>query len=62
MYLNVYEVLLQSEPLDKDEQQQVANILYECQCALFLVDITSPGSFEGVKNVIKEIDNYYFLN
>ena len=57
MYLNVYEVLLQSEPLDKDEQQQVANILYECQCALFLVDITSPGSFEGVKNVIKEIDN-----
>lgn len=57
MYLDAYEVTIKGEPLDKDEQQQVANILYECQCALFLVDITSPTSFDGVKNVIKEIDN-----
>ena len=57
MYLDVFEVQINSDALNKDEQQLVATILYECQCALFLVDITSHESFEGVKNVIKVIDN-----
>ena len=60
MYLDIYEVQINRDALNKDEKQLVATILYECQCALFLVDITSHESFEGVKNVInviKEIDN-----
>lgn len=57
MYLDIYEVQINRNVLTKDEQELVATILYECQCALFLVDITSHESFEGVKNVIKEIDN-----
>ena len=43
--------------LNQDETELVSTILYECHCALFLVDITSQESFEGVKNVIKVIDN-----
>ena len=57
LYLDVYEVKTKPEALDKDEQQQISNLLYECQCALFLIDITSTDSFESVKYVIKEIDN-----
>ena len=57
MNLDIYEVKINPDALTKDGRQQVEDILYECQCALFLVDITSHESFEGIKNVIKVIDN-----
>ena len=57
MNLDIYEVKINPNALTKDGRQQVEDILYECQCALFLVDITSHESFEGIKNVIKVIDN-----
>ena len=56
MNLDIYEVKINPDALTKDGRQQVEDILYECQCALFLVDITSHESFEGIKNVIKVID------
>ena len=57
MNLDIYEVKINPDALTKDGRQQVEDILYECQCALFLVDITSHESFEGIKNVIQVIDN-----
>ena len=59
--MNLYEVLI-DENIIKDKVK-IKNILFDCQCALFLVDITSNESFKLMKdllNIIKE-DLYPFL-
>ena len=60
LHLDIFEIQIKNEPFDKDEQDQLHTILFECQCALFLLDITSPISFESIRHVIKEIDNAKF--
>lgn len=58
--MNIYEVRI-DETFIKDPTT-VNTFLYECQCALFLVDITSPESFKQVKellNIIKIEDFPY---
>ena len=59
--LNIYEIkiddnLIHSEPL-------IDNFLYECQCALFLADITNKESFELIQKLISNIewDKYPYL-
>lgn len=59
--MNLYEVLI-DENILKDNSK-IHNYLFDCQCALFLVDITSNESFKLIKdllNIIKE-DLYPFL-
>ena len=59
--MNLYEVLI-DENIIKDKVK-IKNILFDCQCALFLVDITSNESFKLMKdllNIIKE-NLYPFL-
>ena len=34
----------------------------DCQCALFLVDITSKESFELIKNLLEELDSLFQKN
>ena len=34
----------------------------DCQCALFLVDITSKESFELIKNLLEELDSFFPKN
>ena len=53
MYLNLYEITIDS-PLIEDETL-IETFLFECQCALFLVDITKEDSFKLIKDLIKAI-------
>ena len=59
--MNLYEILI-DEILLKNSSQ-IHNYLFDCQCALFFVDITSNESFKLIKdllNIIKE-DLYPYL-
>ena len=60
MQIDTYEIKLLDE---QDEIPILDNILYECQCALFLLDITNSASLEQIKKVMKTIDkaNYNYL-
>ena len=60
--LNVYEIRIDINFLKNNEL--INNFLFECQCALFLIDITNPDSFALVKELIKmiNIDKYPYLN
>ena len=54
IYLNIFEI-----PVDEnliEESQSLDAFLYECQCALFLIDITSKKSFELIKKLINLIE------
>ena len=53
MQIDTYEIKLLDE---QDEIPIVDNILYECQCALFLLDITNSASLEQIKGVMKTFD------
>ena len=59
--MNIYEIRL-NEDLLKDIST-INVFLFQCQCALFLVDITSKNSFELIKNLINNIDfnNFPYL-
>ena len=60
--LNVHEIRIDINFLKNSEL--INNFLFECQCALFLIDITNPDSFALVKELIKmiNIDKYPYLN
>ena len=49
MNLNVYEVRIDQSLLKN--QNVIEVFLYECQCALFLVDITNSESFALIKQL-----------
>ena len=53
IYLNLYEITIDSSFIEN--QSLIETFLYECQCALFLVDITKEDSFKLVKDLINVI-------
>ena len=60
--MNVYEIRIDYNFLKNNEL--IENFLFECQCALFLIDITNPDSFNLVKELIEiiDLDKYPYLN
>ena len=60
--MNVYEIRIDYNFLKNNEL--IENFLFECQCALFLIDITNPDSFNLVKKLIEiiDLDKYPYLN
>ena len=54
IYLNIYEIHVDENLLE--QKQTLEAMLFECQCTLFLFDITSKKSFELIKNLINLID------
>ena len=57
MYIDIYEINLSNE---QDEIPIIDNLLFECQCALFFVDITNSSSLEQIKTIMKTIDKTKF--
>ena len=59
--LNIYEIRIDSTFIQN--KSIIETFLYECQCALFLVDITNTDSFNLIKDLLNEIDvqNYPYL-
>ena len=59
--LNIYEVRIDEEFLKN--ASLIDTFLYECQCAIFLVDITNQDSFKLIKDLIGVIkpDNFPYL-
>ena len=59
--INIYEIRI-DETFNKN-QELLDSFLYECQCALFLVDITKEESFELIESLIANIslDKYPYL-
>jgi len=56
--LNVYEVCIDST--FNENKETIETYLFECQCALFLVDITKEDSFNLVKSLIANINTSKF--
>ena len=54
MNINIYEIRLDSIFIKDDVL--IENFLFECQCALFLIDITNPDSFNLIKEFFKNIN------
>ena len=52
--INIYEVRLEEDFLKNNAL--IDSFLYECQCALFLVDITNTESFISIKDLISNIN------
>ena len=59
--INLYEIRI-DENFNKNSEL-LDSFLYECQCALFLVDITNEESFELIESLISNIsiDKYPYL-
>lgn len=55
--LNIYEIRIDENFVTNKDL--IDTFLFECQCALFLVDITNKDSFELIKKLISNIE---FLN
>lgn len=51
--MNIYEVLI-DEKIIKD-RTKIHNFLFDCQCALFFIDITSNESFNLIKDLLNSI-------
>ena len=56
--LNIYEVRIDEEFLKN--ASLIDTFLYECQCAIFLVDITNQDSFKLIKDLIGIIKSEHF--
>ena len=56
--LNIYEIRIDNDFLQKKDL--IETFLYECQCALFLIDITNKDSFDLIKELIDKIDSNKF--
>lgn len=52
--MNIYEIRLDEDFVKNNEL--IESFLFECQCALFLVDITNPDSFSLIKDLISNIN------
>ena len=61
MNLNIYEIRINDNFIKN--KAYIDSFLFDCECALFLVDITNPESFELVKKLISniEIEKYPYL-
>ena len=61
MDLNLYEIRLDKNFIENNEL--IKSFLFECQCALFLIDITNQDSFDLIKEFINKIDlnDYKYL-
>ena len=53
MYLNLYEITIDSSLIE--DETLIETFLFECQCAIFLVDITKEDSFKLIKDLLKAI-------
>ena len=53
IYINIYEITFDENLLE--DKQSLEAFLYECQCALFLLDITSKKSYELIKELINSV-------
>ena len=53
--MNLYEIRLEDDILYNSTLLDA--FLFDCKCALFLVDINNPNSFDKVKTIISLIDN-----
>ena len=51
--LNLYEIRIDSNFIKN--QSIIETFLYECQCAIFLVDITNADSFTLIQDLLKVI-------
>ena len=60
--MNIYEVLIESSLINN--LQLLEALLFQCKCALFLVDITRKDSFEKVNDLLNVIDfcKFRYLN
>ena len=54
MNINIYEIRLDYDFIE--DNVLIDNFLFECQCALFLIDITNPDSFSLIKKFINKIN------
>ena len=55
--MTFYEIKIDDYFFDKEDTNElVQNFLYECQCALFLIDLTNEKSFELMKKLINLIN------
>ena len=52
--LNLYEIRIDSSFIKN--QSIIEAFLYECQCAIFLVDITNSDSFKLIKELLEVIN------
>ena len=59
--INIYEVRIDSNFVGN--KSLIETFLYECQCALFLVDITNKDSFTLIKDLLNtiEVKNFPYL-
>lgn len=53
--INLYEVRIDENFVNNKEL--ITPVLFDCQCALFLVDISNAESFDLIKKLISNIDN-----
>lgn len=60
--LNLYEVRIESSIIENLSLLEA--LLFQCKCALFLVDLTRKDSFENVKDLLNVIDfcKFRYLN
>ena len=56
--LNLYEIRLDEKLVE--DKQLIEAFLFDCQCAIFLIDISNSKSFDLVKNLILSIDEDKF--
>ena len=61
MNLNIYEIRINDNFIKN--KAYIDSFLFDCECALFLVDITNPESFELIKKLLTniEIEKYPYL-
>ena len=58
MNINLYEIRIDENLInDKD---LIHTFLFDCQCAIFLVDITNSISFDLMKSLINNINDSQF--
>ena len=58
MNLNIYEIRIDDDFVKNKDL--IETFLYECQCALFMIDITNSDSFNLIKELLNNIDNTKF--
>ena len=52
--LNIYEIRINDNFIKNQAYED--SFLFDCKCALFLIDITNPESFELIKKLIANIE------
>ena len=62
--LDVYEVTLTDEDISKEQLSIYENLLYCCQCVLYMVDISNSQSFNSIRELVALLkpDESYISN